>query len=214
MRWILQPGDQRHAGRRIAKSAILKMCRRGSAWCGVRLKGFWLTKLLKGVDETAYARLIYHQTLLVLHHPSFVWFSGVDSSRVCFPSQLSILDCGRTICLEDLWNHVGGSGKLGVRGLLMSFAHTISLKISWKHKTISQHLTCSGTLPIRSCFSDVKFLWNIYRIFIDTFKSVLQFIATRTASYFPFARIALRIESGSIQKVKCQGQAVKQVGSN
>ena len=76
---------QRHAGRRIAKSAILKMCRRGSAWCGVRLRGFWLIKLLKGVDEPAYAGLIYHQTLLVLHHPSFVWFSGVDSSRVCFP---------------------------------------------------------------------------------------------------------------------------------
>lgn len=38
------PWCPRHAGR-IAKSAILKMCRRGSAWCGVRLKGFWLIKL-------------------------------------------------------------------------------------------------------------------------------------------------------------------------
>lgn len=79
------PWCPRHAGRRIAKSAILKMCRRASAWCGVRLKGFWLIKLLKGEDEPAYAGLIYHQTLLVLHHPRFVWFSGVDSSRVCFP---------------------------------------------------------------------------------------------------------------------------------
>ena len=82
-RWdgTLQPGDQRHAGRRIAKSAILKMCRRGSAWCGVRAQGFLVDKVVEGCRWNQ----LIHQTPLVLHHPTFVWFSGVDSSRVCFP---------------------------------------------------------------------------------------------------------------------------------
>ena len=220
MRWTLQPGDQRHAGRRIAKSAILKMCRRGSAWCGVRLKGFWLIKLLKGVDEPAYPSNTFGSPSSDFCMVFRCWFiSGLFPFPIIhfglWPDNLS-----RGLVKPCRW-----VWKAGCKGSFDVFCSYHSLHgwlcraeilscVHWKYLESAKPLANIWPVPARFLSDPAFRTWSFFGIYIDI-QIRPPIYCDKNSQLFPFCKhsIALRIESGSIQKVKCQGEAVKQLGS-